>query len=84
VAKARKQKNWQRKQQKGITILKAQIHPHFLFNTLTIFISYADLLKKSFHNGDETSGSSTIYSMKCNQPIVPLEKELKYTGLYVA
>jgi hypothetical protein len=67
-------------------LLKSQVHPHFLFNTLNNI--YSSILNKS-SNAKElvTKLSDTLKYMihDCEAPLVPLEKELKmienYTGL---
>ena len=69
-----------------LQLLKAQIHPHFLFNTLNNIYS---------HTQDTSPVASRLVSglsdllrfilYECNQPLVPLSKELKmiedYTSL---
>ena len=68
-----------------LQLLKAQIHPHFLFNTLNNIYSFA--LNKS----PEASGlvgklSDTIYYMitECNADFVTLGKEIKMLKDYIA
>ncbi|HET6226126.1 MAG TPA: histidine kinase [Bacteroidia bacterium] len=88
-------KYWYMKEQKNLQLqnenvaaqmqlLKAQIHPHFLFNTLNNIYSY-------------TQNTSTVASQlvmglsdmlrymlyECNQPLVPLAKELKMLKDYI-
>jgi hypothetical protein len=68
-----------------LQLLKAQIHPHFLFNTLNNIYSYtqntsatasqlvlglSDMLRYMLYEGD--------------QPLVPLSKELKMIGDYIS
>ncbi len=67
-----------------LQLLKAQVHPHFLFNTLNNIYSY-------------TQGSSPVASKlvlglsdmlrymlyECNQALVPLDKELKLLKDYI-
>lgn len=67
-----------------LQLLKAQVHPHFLFNTLNNI--YA-------HTQDTAPLASTMilglsdmlrYILyECNQPLVPLEKELKMLRDYI-
>jgi two-component system, LytTR family, sensor histidine kinase AlgZ len=83
-----KQRDWMNAQQEKITaelqLLKAQVHPHFLFNTLNNIYSFtlsqsplagtlvqklSDMLKYMIHD--------------CEKPLVPLEKEIKLIQDYV-
>ncbi|HEY4150805.1 MAG TPA: histidine kinase, partial [Chitinophagaceae bacterium] len=61
-----------------LQLLKAQVHPHFLFNTLNNIYS--------FTQNSTPTGSRLIMGLsdmlryilyECNQPLVPLDKELK-------
>jgi len=82
-------KDWQQKQQDNLNLqkensnaelqlLKAQIHPHFLFNTLNNIYSFTlgrspqakDLLKRL---------ENILHYMvdECEQPLVPVKNELK-------
>lgn len=83
-----KQRDWMQEQQDKITaelqLLKAQAHPHFLFNTLNNIYSFS--LDKSL----KTPGlilklssllSYMIYDCKAEQ--VPLEKELEIMKNYI-
>jgi sensor histidine kinase YesM len=90
-------KNWQLEQLRTETLskentnaelqlLKAQVHPHFLFNTLNNIYSFT--LSKSPEASSLISKlSDTLQYMisDCKTDLVPLEKELKmledYTGL---
>ncbi len=68
-----------------LQLLKAQIHPHFLFNTLNNIYFFTlsgsplapDMIKKL---------TAMLYYIlnECNQPYVPLEKELKMINDYIA
>ena len=69
-----------------LQLLKAQIHPHFLFNTLNNIYSFS--LKQSPEAGmlvKKLSGLLGYMVHECDQQFVPLEKELKliqdYMGL---
>jgi sensor histidine kinase YesM len=88
-------KNWQIKRKENeilshanthaeLQLLKSQIHPHFLFNTLNNIYSYslnnhkeAALLVNKFKN--------TVHYMihECNQAYVPLKNELKMIANYI-
>ncbi len=61
-----------------LQLLKAQVHPHFLFNTLNNIYS--------FTQNSTSAGSRLVMGLsdmlrymlyECNQPLVPLDKELK-------
>jgi len=68
-----------------LQLLKAQIHPHFLFNTLNNIYFFAmsgstkapEMIKK-------LSGLLHYILNECNQPLVSLEKEIKMIQDYVA
>ena len=90
-------KNWHLEQTKSETLarenanaelqlLKAQVHPHFLFNTLNNIYSFS--LSQSPLAGTlvkKLSGMLDYMIHECDQPLVPLEKEIKliqdYMGL---
>ncbi|HET7115006.1 MAG TPA: histidine kinase [Hanamia sp.] len=69
-----------------LQLLKSQVHPHFLFNTLNNIYS-SILNKSSIAKGLLTKLSDTLRYMiyDCEAPLVSLDKELKmiedYTGL---
>jgi len=88
-------KNWWLKQQEAaqaarekinaeLQLLKAQVHPHFLFNTLNNIYSFIindspaapEAIKK-------LSGLLRYIIYECNQPLVKLEKELKMIMGYI-
>jgi len=90
-------KNWHLKQLENETLmkeksnaelqlLKAQIHPHFLFNTLNNIYSFT-LSKSPQASGLVQKLSDMLHYMitDCDQSLVPLEKELRllrdYLGL---
>jgi sensor histidine kinase YesM len=65
-------------------LLKAQVHPHFLFNTLNNIYSFA--LKKSPEAGGlvlKLSDTLKYMINDCDDPLVPLEKELKSITDYI-
>jgi hypothetical protein len=69
-----------------LQLLKAQIHPHFLFNTLNNIYSFS--LNQSPQAGTlvkKLSGMLGYMINECEEKLVPLEKELKliqdYMGL---
>lgn len=69
-----------------LQLLKAQVHPHFLFNTLNNIYSYS-LNKSSQAAGLVQKLRSMLQYMitECDQPLVPIKSELKmiqdYLGL---
>lgn len=83
-----KQREWMQAQQEKITaelqLLKAQVHPHFLFNTLNNIYSF------SLDNSPKTPGlikklSSLLSYMlyECNTDEVRLEKEIEIMRNYI-
>ncbi len=65
-------------------LLKAQVHPHFLFNTLNNIYSFA--LKKSSESGDlvlKLSDTLKYMINDCEAPFVPVMKELKLIEDYI-
>jgi len=67
-----------------LQMLKAQLHPHFLFNTLNNIYSYTQ--EVSVVASDMIFGLSELlrYMLyECNQPFVPLDKELKMINDYI-
>jgi two-component system LytT family sensor kinase len=88
-------KNWYLKQKENtlllhentlieLQLLKAQVHPHFLFNTLNNIYSFTlnrkpgagDLLRK-------LSGMLHYMIHECQSSLVPLEKEIKLIEDYI-
>lgn len=70
--------------QSELKFLRSQVNPHFLFNTLNSL--YALTLKKSDKAPEIVIKLSEImrYMLyECNEPTVPLEKEIKYMKNYV-
>jgi sensor histidine kinase YesM len=67
-----------------LQMLKAQLHPHFLFNTLNNIYSYTQNV--SLEASTMILGLSELLRYMlydCNQPFVPLEKELKMLRDYI-
>ncbi len=69
-----------------LQLLKAQVHPHFLFNTLNNIYSFTlNASPKAPEMVKKLSGLLRYIIHECNQPAVPLEKELNmikdYMGL---
>lgn len=67
-----------------LQLLKAQVHPHFLFNTLNNIYSYTQNtspVASKLVTG--LSGLLRFILYEANQPMVPLEKELKMIRDYI-
>jgi sensor histidine kinase YesM len=67
-----------------LQLLKAQVHPHFLFNTLNNIYSYTQ--NTSPTATQLVGGLSDMLRFilyECNQPLVPLAKELKMIQDYI-
>lgn len=68
-----------------LQILKAQLHPHFLFNTLNNIYSFTqDVSEKASAMIMELSQLLRYILYECNKPLVPLDKELKMISDYLA
>ena len=68
-----------------LQLLKAQIHPHFLFNTLNNIYSFS--LNQSPQAGilvKKLSGMLSYMINECNEKLVPLEKEISLIQDYMA
>jgi sensor histidine kinase YesM len=67
-----------------LQLLKAQIHPHFLFNTLNNIYSFS-LSKSPEASGLVSKLSDTIHYMitDCKADLVPLDKEIKMLEDYI-
>ena len=65
-------------------MLKAQVHPHFLFNTLNNIYSFA-LTGSPYAAGlvDNLSGTMHYMTAECEAPLVPLDKELRLISNYI-
>lgn len=67
-----------------LQVLKAQVHPHFLFNTLNNIYSFTQ--NTSAVASEMICGLSDIlrYMLyECNKPLVPLSQELKMIEEYI-
>ncbi len=68
-----------------LQLLKAQIHPHFLFNTLNnIYFFTLSGSPKAPEMIKKLSGLLHYILNECNSSLVPLEKEIKMIQDYVA
>ncbi|WP_233268760.1 sensor histidine kinase [Mucilaginibacter lacusdianchii] len=68
-----------------LQMLKAQIHPHFLFNTLNNIFSYTQEVSVTASNMIFGLSELLRYMLyECNQPFVSLDKELKMLADYIA
>ena len=68
-----------------LQLLKAQIHPHFLFNTLNnIYFFTLSASKQAPEMIKKLSDMLRYILNECDRPAVPLEKELKLIQDYMA
>lgn len=68
-----------------LQMLKAQLHPHFLFNTLNNIYSFTQNVSvKASAMIMELSQLLRYILYECNKPLVPLDKELKMINDYLA
>jgi sensor histidine kinase YesM len=68
-----------------LQLLKAQIHPHFLFNTLNnIYFFTLSGSPKAPEMINKLSGLLHYIINECNQPLVPLQKEITMIYDYTA
>ncbi len=68
-----------------LQMLKAQLHPHFLFNTLNNIYSFTqDVSDKASTMIMGLSQLLRYMLYECNKPLVPLDKELKMIRDYLA
>ena len=68
-----------------LQLLKAQVHPHFLFNTLNNIYSHAQVASKDAPRLVAGLSDLLRYMLyECNQATVPLWKELKMLRDYIA
>lgn len=88
-------KDWSEKQSEGemlirenklaeLQLLKAQVHPHFLFNTLNNIYSFT--LTKSLHAAelvDKLSGMINYMTTEGEKSFVALEKEIQLINDYI-
>ncbi len=81
------QKNDQLVQEKKISelnFLKAQMHPHFLFNTLNTL--YSDAIQETGRSEQIVLHLSSLLRFmleECNKPVIPIEKEIKVIEDYI-
>ena len=67
-----------------LQMLKAQLHPHFLFNTLNNIYSYPQEVSVVASNMIFGLSELLRYMLyECNQTFVPLDKELKMINDYI-
>ncbi len=80
-----KEKILAEKMQAENELLRAQINPHFLFNTLNTFYSIAQKQGvKDIEEGIATLSEMFRYTLDANQmQAVPLEKEIEYIEAYI-
>jgi hypothetical protein len=65
-------------------LLKARVHPHFLFNTLNNIYSYTyDRPADAASLAESLSGTMRYMIRDCEASLVPLEKELKMITDYI-
>ncbi|MEQ1585386.1 MAG: histidine kinase [Cyclobacteriaceae bacterium] len=67
-----------------LNFLKAQMHPHFLFNTLNTL--YSDAIKTNSKSEQIVLRLSSLMRFildECSKPLIPLEKELKVIDDYL-
>lgn len=68
-----------------LQMLKAQLHPHFLFNTLNNIYSFTqDVSEKASGMIMGLSQLLRYILYDCSKPLVPLEQELKMINDYIA
>lgn len=67
-----------------LELLKAQVHPHFLFNTLNNIYSFTQTTSPAASRLVMGLSEMLRYMLyECNQPLVPLAKELKMMKDYI-
>ena len=68
-----------------LQLLKAQVHPHFLFNTLNnIYYFSLSGSPKAPEMINKLSGLLHYILNECNQPLIPLQKEINMVRDYMA
>jgi len=68
-----------------LQLLKAQVHPHFLFNTLNnIYYFTLSGSPKAPEMINKLSGLLHYILNECNQPLIPLQKEINMVRDYMA
>ncbi len=77
---------WNEKRIAELSFLKAQMHPHFLFNTLNTL--YSESIKKSDTKSEQIvlrlSNLMRFILEECNKPLIPLTKEIQVISDYIA
>jgi LytS/YehU family sensor histidine kinase len=67
-----------------LQLLKSQIHPHFLFNTLNnVYFLTLTASQKAPEMLEKLTDMLRYILYECNQPFVPLEKEIKMIEDYI-
>jgi sensor histidine kinase YesM len=67
-----------------LQLLKAQVHPHFLFNTMNNIYSHTQVASPEAPRLVAGLSDMLRYMLyECNQPLVPLHKELKMLQDYI-
>jgi two-component system, LytTR family, sensor kinase len=72
------------KSQAELAFLRAQVHPHFLFNTLNAL--YGDIIQKKEAAGEILLKLTGIYRFmleECREDMIPLSKELELIRNYI-
>jgi len=68
-----------------LQLLKAQVHPHFLFNTLNnIYYFTLSSSPKAPEMINKLAGILHYILNECNQPLIPLQKEINMLRDYMA
>ena len=68
-----------------LQLLKAQVHPHFLFNALNNIYSFAlEGSPRAPEMIQKLSGLLHYMLYECKQPLVPLERELRMIQNYIS
>ena len=76
---------FQEKTKAELQLLKAQVHPHFLFNTLNnIYYFTLSGSPKAPEMINKLSGLLHYILNECNQPLIPLQKEINMVRDYMA
>ena len=76
---------FQEKTKAELQLLKAQVHPHFLFNTLNnIYYFSLSGSPKASEMINKLSGLLHYILNECNQPLIPLQKEINMVRDYMA
>lgn len=71
--------------QSQLQVLKAQVHPHFLFNTLNNIYAHTQATSPTASRLVMGLSDMLRYMLyECNQPLAPLAKELRMLEEYIA